>query len=237
MTRRDGLAGALALVLIAGCSEPTMPDATQVQVMTLLRQVGMRDTEVADPPAVRVFMATSGKALPGRSVMFTIEAPDGTQTTTSRVTDANGVARLSGWKLGSAIGRYGVIAVTEEWGPIYFTVIVPGDVVAIYDLKSLNETPVPITGWVQERHLVLYESGWLNRFTNTPVDAFSASEHVLGTYNPSGPNTIELQVECWYQYPQCRPRGISATVRGSELIVDDSDFYGPWVELYVRRGL
>ncbi|HEX5577848.1 MAG TPA: twin-arginine translocation signal domain-containing protein, partial [Gemmatimonadaceae bacterium] len=121
MTRRDFLAGALALGLVAGCSEPTTPDATRVQVMALLRQVGKPETEVADPPAVRVFMASSGEALPGRTVVFTIEAPDGTQTMTSRITDANGVARLSGWKLGSAIGRYGVIAVTEEWGPIYFT--------------------------------------------------------------------------------------------------------------------
>ncbi|HEX5577960.1 MAG TPA: hypothetical protein VFX40_06250, partial [Gemmatimonadaceae bacterium] len=122
-------------------------------------------------------------------------------------------------------------------GPIYFTVIVPGDVVAIYDLKRLNERTVPIAGWVQERHLVFYESGFLNRITNTPAGEFSPAKEVLGTFKPTGQDTIELQVECWYEFPQCSPKGISATVRGSELIVDESDFYGPWIEYYALRGL
>lgn len=243
MRRREVLVTVFSICLVSACSESTGPSymdsAIRVEPLATLRAVGLPNSEVADLPAVRITNYFSGEALAGRTVVFTLTAPGGEKTSVTRSTDSDGVARLSQWRLGSALGQYTAIAVTDGWGSVSFTVTVPGGVVAIYDLKSINGIPLPIPNeWKKEAHYVLYESGMQNNFVNRPASAFSPSQDIVGSYRRLGSDALELTMFCYYTSPHCIPRSMLATLRGNEMIVDDGDpFYGPHLEVYLLRPL
>jgi hypothetical protein len=227
-------AGLLAPGLVAGCGESTAPYARssgiRVEALVPLYGAGFRETEVADLPAVKVTNFSSGKAISGRPVVFTFDTDEGVKTPLTVLTGADGVARLPGWRLGRNLGRYAVTAATDGFGPITFTRIVPGDAVAIYDLQSFNGMPA------SEAHLVLYEIGLHNHFVGNPVKGFTIAPEVLGAYTRSGPDRIDFSTQCSYAPFGCAARRMTAAVRGTELIVDESDpYFGPWLEVYALR--
>ena len=164
---------------------------------------------------------------------FNFEAPDGSKETVTRLTDSNGIATLASWKLAHAPGRYAVRAVTRGWGPVTFTVLVPGDVVATYELRSINGASIPFdAAWGAYAHFVLYEGGLFNWFSRTPVRGFTIAPGIVGEYTRLAPDRIEFQFACVGSL-RCVPEGAWGTVTGDEMVVQSFDFIG--TQVYVRR--
>jgi hypothetical protein len=242
MTRRDVLIRVLALGLVAGCGESTAPYARssgiRVEPLVPLYGAGYRETEVADLPAVKITDFSSGTAIKGRAVVFTFDTDDGVKTPLTVLTGSDGIARLPSWRLGRDLGRYAVTAVTDGWGPITFTVIVPGDVVAIYDLKSFNGAAVAADkAGYGGSHLVLYEVGLYNDFVGRPAQAFTAAPESLGSYSRSGPDMIVFSTQCSFIRAPCDARGMLGVVRGAELIVAGGEWpWDSWDAVYELRS-
>lgn len=239
MMRAVFLLSTMVVGLVA-CSDSTGPhegSAIRVEHLVPLQGVGVRNTDFPDVPALKIIDVRSGKPVAGRSVVFTSEEPGGAGPAVTVVSDVDGVARLPRWRLGPEFGRYAMRAVTDGWGPVTFTVMVPGEVVAIYDLQAINGRSVPIDPYsFTELHYVLYESGVHNRFVNRPVTAFDHTEWTVGTYKLTGHDTIEFYMECWYVWGDwCIAGGARGKLRDNEMIFDDTGDFGPWVETYVRR--
>ena len=225
--------------LFLGCSEPTQPGArgtVEVKPLIALQAIGTPGSEVSDLPAVRITDFPGRRPLEGRTVVFTMVSPDGSKTAVTRLTDSDGIASLPSWRLGSEPGLYTATAVTDGWGPVIFTVYVPGDPVAIYDLKSINGQSIPFNdSWGREVHYVLYAGGVFNRFVHVPEESFTLLEEFFGTYTRPDAETIVLKMTCWQVFQsRCIAGGRGAAVSGDEMIIDDSDF-GPWIERYVLR--
>lgn len=72
-------------------------------------QSAARGTDVSDPPSVIVRDA-QGVPVPGVVVTFTVTAGGGTVTGSPATTNGNGVARVTSWRLGAAVGQNTVTA-------------------------------------------------------------------------------------------------------------------------------
>jgi hypothetical protein len=227
----------IAAVVSAGCTEATSPNPEiWVEVLSPLRVVGAQDSELAVLPSVRVLDAETDKPVAGKVFTFTLESSIGVTETVSVTTGADGVATLPRWRLGGALGRHTATGVTYGWGPIVFSVMIPGKVVAIYDLVSINDWPMPYGPAWRERHYLLYETGVFNRFVNVPAVPFSYSEEQFGTYTRFGADRIEFAMDCMTFAQRCFAGSFSMAVRGSDLVYDETDNFGPWVEVYALRG-
>ena len=229
----------VAVSLLAGCSDTTAPGAKppefRVEALVPLKSTGLRGTAVENLPAVKVAVASSGRPVSGKLVIFTLTTPLGTLENFPVSTDSAGVAKLPDWRLDAGLGLYTATAVTEGWGPVRFAVMVPGEAVAVYHLKTINGQTIPLgPTWGLEDHYILYESGLFNRFRNTSPGPFSQSEEVMGTYTRPNPDNIEFFLGCrWGAPPACFPGRVMATLRGAEMTIDESDEYGTWVQVYV----
>ena len=234
---------AISLGLLAGCSDSTGPRIQplkyKVEPLVPLKSTGVRGSDVEHLPAVRVTDASTGNPVPGKVFVLTLTTPLGTQETVSRITDSDGVARLEGWRLGVTLGRYTATAITDGLGPVIFSVMVPGEVVAVYDLKTINGQPIPLGAiWGREDHFVLYESGLYNRFLNTPAGGFTQAESIMGTYMRPDAGNIEFYSECWWSsFQHCFPGRARAPVRGAEMTIDETDEFGPSVHVYALNGV
>jgi hypothetical protein len=237
------MAKPLAVLILAGamsngCTEATSPNhfntGIRVEVLVPLRAVGVQDNEVAVLPAVRVLDAVTQAPVAGKVFTFTLASSIGTTEIVSVTTGSNGVATLPRWRLGSALGRYTATGVTDGWGPIIFSVMVPGKMVAIYDLVSINGSPLPYGASWLERHYVLYETGLFNRFINVPATSFQYSEVLMGTYRRIGNDRIEFTMD-GINHDGNTGR-LSMAVLDSQLVNDESDNFFGWVEVYALRG-
>jgi hypothetical protein len=158
--------------------------------------VGAPDMYLHDLPAVRIFRVPDRAGVNGRQVEFTLEGPDQSGSRVEVLTGADGIAGLPAWRLGSAPGRYTATAVTDGWGPITFTVIVPGRIVAVYDLTAIDGKPLAVSnGLLTEGHYVLYDGGVYNAFYNMPVAGFTLEERVFGTYRRAEDDRIYFSME------------------------------------------
>ncbi len=89
---------------------------------------GTAGTPLATTPAVIVTDA-NGNPVPGVSVTFTADANSGTLTGASQVTDANGIATLGGWTLGTAATEtVDATAPVANGSPVVFTASVTAHV-------------------------------------------------------------------------------------------------------------
>jgi alpha-tubulin suppressor-like RCC1 family protein len=96
-----------AVAILSACSDGpgTAPfDVATVAPMANEHQFGIAGTSVTLLPSV-VVRNPSGNPIPGVTVSFVPSSGGGTVAGPQPVTDANGVATLGGWVLGSAIGE------------------------------------------------------------------------------------------------------------------------------------
>jgi adhesin/invasin len=96
----------------------TVPDATSNEIainataqdiLVLVRTAGISQvtsvgTPVADRPSVRITSLTAGNFVVGLTVTFSVDAGGGTITGATATTDANGIATVGSWTLGSTPG-------------------------------------------------------------------------------------------------------------------------------------
>lgn len=231
----------LMIAVAAGCSDPVTPlqpdRAIRVEAMVPLRLVGVREASAPEMPAVRVVDAATRVPVAGQVVTFTLTSPVGLMERVVDTTGSDGIARIQAWKTGPALGLYTATATTTGWGQVMFSMMVPGNIVAIYDLKSINGFPMPYSSWRSEEHLVLYESGAMNRFTNMLDGPFTYSPGVAGTYTRDA-DRISYAMDCIPNpFGQCISERRSLTVRGMELVSESIDwYYGDWREVYALRG-
>lgn len=120
--------GAVALIVIITVVALTSCDSTEplrpelMQATTALQQNGIVGEPVPVAPAVRV-TSSRGKAVPGVNVTFAVTGGGGALATTTRVTDAAGVAVADGWTLGTTPGvNTLVVSAAGVATPVTFTV-------------------------------------------------------------------------------------------------------------------
>lgn len=77
-------------------------------------------SQVSDRPSVVVFDQT-GDPMSGVAVTFAVSGGGGTVTGGSQVTNAQGVATVGGWTLGTAVGSYTLVASAANLQSITFT--------------------------------------------------------------------------------------------------------------------
>ena len=106
--RRPALATLLSFAVLAACSDPVDPPRpAAASAASALAQGAAPGSAVAEPPSVRV-TTTSGRPVPGIGVAFTVQSGGGTLTEAHPVTDADGVAAVGAWILGTTPGRNSV---------------------------------------------------------------------------------------------------------------------------------
>jgi hypothetical protein len=232
---------ALTIAVLLGCSDLSAPDDGQLMLRPDIRAplqiVGSPGQQVIDLPTVRLYVASTLKPVAGQTVRFLLMDPDGNDTTVVMATDADGVARLPAWRLGDRLGHYtATVRVDGCCFPVIFTVHVPGEVAATYDLKSINGMAIPFNDtWGSEDHLILYESGFYNRFRREPTRSFTAEAGILGTYGPVGHDRIVFRTDCLLELGRCFSDSFIGVVSGAQLVVDRTDEFGPWVLVYGKR--
>lgn len=114
---RQPLRAALALVLAAtgaSCRDTTTPpQPAELVPEWSIEQTGTAGRPLAEAPAVRV-LGPSGHPVPGVNVEFAVRAGGGSLRGSPARTDANGVARVDGWTLGTDVGFNAVAATLRE---------------------------------------------------------------------------------------------------------------------------
>jgi hypothetical protein len=110
MIRRPALALVVGFTAFAACSDPVdLPRPGAAVAASALTQKVPAGTAVPEPPSVRVTTA-AGQPVAGVRVDFAVQSGGGTLAGATPVTDAEGVARVETWELGTAFGRNTVVA-------------------------------------------------------------------------------------------------------------------------------
>src|SRR5687767_15902653 len=95
---------ALVASALIGCGDPAAPPVpTGITASSADTQTGVVGTAVTSPPSVRV-TTTGGAPLGGVSVTFSVVSGEGSLEGAQQTTDANGVATLTRWTLGTQAG-------------------------------------------------------------------------------------------------------------------------------------
>jgi hypothetical protein len=117
----------VAVAALAACSDggtgPSTPIATvasSVEANAANGQTALPGTAVASAPAV-VVKDANGKGVKGVTVRFVVVQGGGSVTTSTAVTDVQGLASAGGWTLGSALGVNIVDAIVNNLTPVRFT--------------------------------------------------------------------------------------------------------------------
>ena len=248
MSRRV-LASIFSLALLIACHEPTSVtpgeepqpgsgnDRLIMSPASPLVLIGVAGADVGTLPTVRVYGTVSAKPAVGVTVSFTLTSPGGETSKTSVKTSANGNATLPSWRLGSQIGRYVATAQIDNGQAITFNAFVRGQPVAIYDLISMDDQPLPTQNTTQA-HYVLFADGSYNHVYNIPVDVNTKFTTVSGTYTRDPAGTILFYVD---------PRLASTSLTlnnylfatgyrsGANIRVEYTDFLDWSSELYAPR--
>jgi adhesin/invasin len=143
-----------AAALYVGCKDsPTEPSQTAVPTtMSALSSTSITGTigqPVAEPPAV-VIRDQLGDPMFGVAVTFTVEAGGGTVTGATVFSDAQGMAAVGSWTLGTTAGAQTLVANAGTLGPVTFTAAAqPGQAVALSKTAGDDQTapvgtPVPV---------------------------------------------------------------------------------------------
>jgi hypothetical protein len=111
-----------ALLVVTACSKdstspPTPAALSATTASTLTATVG---TALATVPTVKV-VDKNGTALSGIAVSFALSNGGGTLGRTSATTDANGLASVGSWTLGTAAGTYTLDATSGALSSVRFT--------------------------------------------------------------------------------------------------------------------
>ncbi len=126
MQVRTTLAFRLAFVPVVAfqlsCGDPSGPRnvATTMSANSATTLDASTGMQISERPSVVVF-DQAGARMPGVTVTFATSGSGGTITGGSQVTDAQGVATVGGWTLGTTPGAYMVIASSAGLSPVTFT--------------------------------------------------------------------------------------------------------------------
>ncbi|MCZ6754870.1 MAG: hypothetical protein O7E49_06125, partial [Gemmatimonadetes bacterium] len=144
-----GLAAAVALTLVWSCSstEPPPPDTTPANVTPVTgtdNQTAMVGVSVATPPSVTVTNA-AGTGLSGKSVTFAVTAGGGSVTGATATTDAQGVATVGSWTMGTTAGSNTLAATVGNVGTTFAATGTAG-AAATMIITQGNDQTGPLTG-------------------------------------------------------------------------------------------
>lgn len=114
--------------------------ATELIPISNLTQIGDVDAPVDDPPGVRV-VDRFGQAVAGERVAFRVLDGGGEVSPDTVVTGSDGVARLTAWTLGPAVGFQRVEAGLRDLDPVVFEAegLDPGIVQVHVDAVHVNQ--------------------------------------------------------------------------------------------------
>ena len=190
MTVNTGRLVTSALFIVGAllaCAEPSAPKYSPAEGPQSALEAASSRFQVVAPgyrvtalPSVRYYRPRDGTGIQGQEVVFIVEHVNGVRTNVQVTTDAAGVATLPEWQIGQNLGVYSVTAIVGS-NRLVFRAVIPGEIVAIYDLKQFDNTPLPQYG-IDEDHYVLYEGGVFNQFTNEPVQPFTGEPTRFGKY-------------------------------------------------------
>jgi len=115
---------------------------------SLTTQSAPAGTNVADPPKV-IVRDVSGIPVAGVVVTFGVTAGGGSVTGSPATTNANGIAALTTWKLGTAIGANTVVATAAGLPSVTFNATsaagTPANVVATAGINQVAVTGTPVS--------------------------------------------------------------------------------------------
>ena len=240
MKRRGLVTVVVALIVAGGCAEPSgpanPPTYETVEAASLKVQVVPAGAEMPELPTVRLYRTPGKTGIEGVTVSFTLERNRADRTTVSVVTNSDGIAKLPGWMIGSEPGAYTATAVVQGMHPVIFRAVILGEVVAIYDLETLDGHRLPTYG-VKEAHYVLYEGGVFNVFFDTPQGPFTVEPDMFGTYDASVPSIVSFSIAdrtgsfSWAASPQT----VNADIDGRAMTILRGHPLDWPVERYMRR--
>jgi hypothetical protein len=131
----------LAVAGFAACSDggtgpinPILPVASSVEANAANGQTALPGTAVASAPAV-VVKDANGKGVKGVTVRFVVVQGGGSVSSSSSVSDQQGLASAGGWTLGTTPGVNAVDAIVDNLTPVRFTAT-----------AATPTTPVPPVG-------------------------------------------------------------------------------------------
>jgi hypothetical protein len=114
---------AVAVLCACGGDDLTLPatDTLQLQIAGGDEQQAPAGSALPDPLIVRL-LNSSGKPVPGRTVLWVVRAGDGAVDPTTDMTDADGFASAA-WTLGPEAGPNAVDVEVPNVGKVTFTAI------------------------------------------------------------------------------------------------------------------
>jgi hypothetical protein len=149
--RRADVSLALAVSLVlAGCGDTSGPwsSPATLEAATPATIAGVVGTPVEPAPAIRVVDAT-GNPLSGITVLFS--ASEGSALVGEEaLTDANGIATVGAWTLGTVAGEHSLVATVERSTPLHFLATAAPDAPASLEAQAgldqigVAGTPLPI---------------------------------------------------------------------------------------------
>jgi hypothetical protein len=150
--------------------------------------------DVKQLPLIRVVGSYSGTPAGGITVNFNLISPAGDTTVVPVQTSSTGYATLPSWHIGSGIGQYRAIAQLEGGNAVDFNAYVRGQIIAIYDLISVDGVQIPGPD-TSQGHYVLFEGRTYNHVYNAPVDFHSQFTTIDGTYGSDSLRNILFYID------------------------------------------
>jgi adhesin/invasin len=197
-----------AVVFNANAFVPAAPSV--VTAVSLTSQTGPAGGEVADPPGVLV-RDQNNNPLPGITVTFAVTGGGGAVTPTSQVTSPLGIARVTGWTLGSVPGENVVTASVSDLPPVTF-VATGALVAASVEAISAQAQQAPVGTTVPEAPAVLVRDQFGQPLPGVTVTfAITAGG---GSASPLVQNTAAdgtARLSSWTLGPVAGPNAVTAT--------------------------
>ena len=126
-------------------------------------------SQVSDRPSVIVYDQT-GDPMSGVTVTFEVTSGGGTVTGGSQVTNAQGVATVGGWTLGTTVGSYTLVASAANLQPVTFTASTVDPCIGITTL----DLGTPASGTLATSDCTLSDGSF--------IDFFATTVSTAGTY-------------------------------------------------------
>ena len=179
------------MTVAIGANEP----ATMI-AMSDIDQSAVVGTAVAEPPSVKLLDAYDNP-VPGVSVAFRSSSALGPPLPGSPVTtDANGVATLESWTLGTVSGEYRAVARAGTLNAIFTAQAGPGPPATMtlgpVEFSGLPGVTVPFSGGQTKRYAAFIKDAYGNGIGFQSVDFSSADEAVAFISRQTGPQIIEI---------------------------------------------
>lgn len=161
--------------IVVGCTdstEPSQPDSWTLEAVTSTDLTGVVATDVSPAPTVRI-KDQDGKPIAGIVVAFKVNGTDAIVNSSIR-TDANGLAGVGRWTLGTNAGTHTLTASSADLTDVVFKVVAaPGPAARIVRLAGNNQ--VALVGGVLSRLSVRVTDAFDN-----PIAGAAVSFKVIG---------------------------------------------------------